>query len=117
MKLWPVLLLLLAGCASDSAFKRADCERFRFPTFNAIVCNDRAVGEHCKKVCPLTDSGAKVDYYPRACAEPNRWGRKPTIVIGKSYLGCVFHEAAHLLVYPLDPARVEREYPCLGEKK
>lgn len=104
------------GCASDSAFRRADCTRFRFYAYNVLACNDRAVGEHCRRVCKLTDTGKPVDYYPRACFEPNRWGRRHTVVIGGSYMGCLPHEVCHL-EHPGDPAKCALEYPCVEDAK
>ena len=123
-----VLNLALAGCVSSSAFKRADCQRSRFPGFIVLACDDRAVGEHCRRgdrsvvsphvwIAGKTDTGKPVDYYPRACLihRPAYFGRKKVMAIGKSHLGCVLHEKCHF-DFPDDPAKCEREYPCLGDK-
>ena len=110
------VMLILAGCAGTPSYKAADCDRFRFKGFNILVCDDTSVGIHCKRICALTDSGKAVTYHPRACHQPGRFGRRVTIFIGRSYLNCLPHELAHG-ERPNDPAMVEREYPCVGDKR
>ncbi len=39
-----VLMLLGTGCVSDSAFKQADCLRYRYGKYNILACSDRVVG-------------------------------------------------------------------------
>ncbi len=120
---------LLSGCASSSAFARADCERQRMQGYNVLVCNDAAVGEHCAKggriigsphsrYIPLADNGKMVDYQPRACFEfyPLSFHRKPFLVIGKSYMNCAFHEIGHW-ENPWRPEWVEKNIPCVGDRR
>lgn len=110
-----LVVLALCGCASDSAFKRAGCTRFRFGEYNILACNDRAVGEHCKKICPRTDFGGVVDYLPRACFKPSIWGRRSTVFIGGSYMGCLPHELCHLEGHP--PKDCALKYPCVEDAR
>lgn len=120
--------VLLSGCAS-SPWNRADCARRRHNGYNVLVCADEAAGQHCAKgsrdtVSPHVrhvshaDNGKVLDYQPRACTEfrPMAFGRKPNIVIGRSYMDCLDHEIAHL-EHPNDPAWVERNFPCVGDRR
>ena len=121
-------VVFLVGCAS-SPWARAECDRFRFRGYNVIACNDKAVGEHCRRgsrsvlkahewVETSSDSGKPLDYYPRACTEfrATAFNRKPTIAIGKSYLACLPHEIAHF-ENPGSPAWVEENFKCVGDHK
>lgn len=98
------------------SYKAAGCNRFRFEGYAILACNDDAVGQHCKRKAPLTDLGEPVTYHPRACHIPGKSGRKAAIVIGESYMACLPHEICHQ-ENPGNPAKCEREYPCVGDKR
>lgn len=133
--LWTVIAAALlgvaaavSGCAHESAYRRADCERFRMKGYVVLACDDDAVGQHCakgarvvgsphKRLTPRADNGKILDYLPRACTHHRfaAFGRKKVINIGKSYMGCLSHEIAHL-EYPDRPAYVESNFPCVGDR-
>lgn len=112
-----VAVAFLAACSAlTPSYKTADCDRFRFRDYNVLACNDAAVGRHCKRDATVTDTGEPVTYHPRACYIQRGFGRKANIIIGKSYMACLPHEVCHN-EYPDDPAKCEREYPCVGDKR
>lgn len=106
---------LLSGCAS-TPWSKANCIRYRYKAYNVLACNDEAVGQHCFKHGKLADNGKPLDYLPRACMEHNMWGRKDTIVIGLSYMGCLPHELCHADGV-LPGAECARLYPCAQDAK
>lgn len=112
-----LFFVILSACGAHSpSFKAADCDRFRYKSYNVLACDDVAVGRHCRKIAPLTDSGKPVDYNPRACYKPSSFGRKATVFIGRSYLACLPHETCHH-ENPNDPAMCELLYPCVGDSR
>lgn len=112
--------LAMSACTTAPSYKAADCDRFRFRNYNVLACDDESVGRHCKAVAnkygSLSDSGKPVTYHPRACHITRPGGRKPNIVIGRSYMSCLAHEICHN-ENPWDAAKCEREYPCVGDKR
>lgn len=129
-----ILAIALMGCASlhpasqdSSAFKNAHCIRYRYAEFNILACDDRAVGEYCRRGSQYTtadgtrhrdtqlaDNGKPVDYYPRACMSDKGFGRRPNVVVGRSHMDCVAHEICHIQ-YPADPAMCEAKFPCVED--
>lgn len=110
-----LLLLLMAGCATPS-FKAADCVRYRHNSYNVLVCNDDSVNIHCSK--GQADDGSKEKYFTRACLNPapESYGRRPNIIIGKSYMGCIDHEICHL-EHPQDPMFCMKKFPCVEDRQ
>ena len=103
-----VLASLLTGaCASAPSYEYANCQRDRLPDVNVLTCSDDSVGLHCKKLTGRS-------YHPRACHIPGKFGRKATIVVGRSYTSCTTHEFAHHY-YPDKPQWVDSQYPCVGD--
>lgn len=102
-------LILLTGCAS-AGYRAADCVRIRHAKYNVLACDDFAVKEHCRRK-------AGTDYYPRACITifSRRFGRKDSIKIGKSYLGCLSHEIGHHENPDKPEAWVAERFPCVGD--
>ena len=108
--------VLLSGCASNSAFVRANCREdhqssIDLPDLRVMVCNDQAVGERCRAL-------AGTSYHPRACHIPGKWGRKSIIWVGESYRACDGHEVAHHYhgSSPERIAYVDDNFPCVGDR-
>jgi hypothetical protein len=115
--LTPVLFVLLfCGCASTWR----DCKLYTFEKYKVMACEDDWAGKFCKGRCKTTDMGKPVDYYPRACAV-NMLKKKPSVVIGRSYMDCLPHELCHLENPTKDGAAMcARKFPCrndIGDKK
>lgn len=109
-----VWIVLISGCASNP-FRKADCLRYRYGDYNILACNDDAVNHNCHKYVKHWDNGKPMDDgFIRACYKPNKWGRRPNILIGKSYINCLPHELCHLEA--LDARICEKKYPCIGDK-
>lgn len=110
MKLLPIILMvvLLTGCASTWR----DCKLYTFQKYKVMACEDNWAGDFCKGRCKMTDMGKPVDYYPRACAV-NLNKRKPSVVIGKSYMDCLPHEVCH--IEGNDPKVCAKKYPCSND--
>ena len=124
MKYYLLAVLFLSGCAG------AHCQRFEYPEFNAIVCDDAAVAKHClfwiqnqgralgkpipRSVPGLNDDGSSVTQGPRGCTRPSVAGRKPDIEVGRSYMACVLHESCHAMTN-LTAAQCSEKYPCVGD--
>lgn len=123
------VVVLMGACVGAPSYKAADCDRFRFRGYNILVCADDSVGIYCAKggrsvvqshvrSIPLADNGKVVDYAPRACYNPRGeyFGRKGNLIVGKSFTLCIAHELCHV-ENPGDPAKCEREYPCVGDRR
>lgn len=112
-----LLLLVLTGCVTPS-YHAANCVRYRHVKYNVLACDDVAVGKKCAEICETDDQGHKVNYYPRACLDtrPERWSRKPTVLIGRSFMGCLDHEVCHV-ENPNNPLMCEDKYPCVQDVK
>lgn len=109
-----IVLVLFCGCVT-SPWRSADCERHRMRGYDVLACNDDAVDHYCHKHGKTWDDGTPLDSRRiRACAHKTWHGRRPKIFMGKSYMGCVLHEIAHL-ENPGEAAMVEKKYPCIGE--
>lgn len=115
-----VVPLSLCACAS-SPWARADCTRYRYPEFNVLVCADAAVQANCAKWTRragggLDDNGHRIgpDYPFRACAHPAWFGRKPYVVVGRSYPQTILHELGHILT-DTPQGQVPGMYPVVGE--
>ncbi len=120
---------MMAGCAGTPSYKAAGCDRFRFSGYNILACDDTSVGIYCAKggrsvvqsrvrAIPIADNGKVVDYAPRACYNPrgNYFGRKGNLIVGKSFMTCIPHELAHI-EHPNEAAWVEKNFPCVGDKR
>lgn len=114
-------VLLLCACAS-TPWSRANCTRYRYPEFNVLVCDDGAVQANCEKWTRragggLDDNGNVIGpAYPfRACAHPAWFGRKPYVVVGRSYPSVILHELGHILT-DKSQGEIPRAYPVIGEE-
>ena len=123
------VLLIMSGCTGTPSYKAADCDRFRFRSYNILVCDDTSVGIYCAKggrsvikshvrSIPIADNGKVVDYAPRACYNPRGefFKRKGNLIVGKSFTGAIPHEICHI-ENPGNPAMCEKLYPVVGDRR
>jgi hypothetical protein len=68
--------------------------------------------ERCQKSGAKADLGGPVNYYPRACAV-NLNKRKPSVVIGRSYMDCLPHEICH--IEGKNKKECAIKYPCSND--
>lgn len=129
-------LIVFSGCAAAPSFKAADCERYRYPDFNVLVCSDNAVDSHCRKwiynhgydaknrayikraIPGMKDNGKPVGPtdFIAGCAHKRHANLKGNAIVGRSNFTSVLHEIAHL-ISGKSQADVERGYPRVGVKR
>jgi hypothetical protein len=106
-------MLLFSGCSSVPI--KADCYKFKYYNYNVIACEDSSVNKFCHKICKTNDNGTPMtDRIIPACYDGRlvRISLRPTIILAKSYLGCLPHELCHLEGRPA--IECENKYPCIG---
>lgn len=112
-----LFVILFSGCAAPS-FKAADCDRFRYASWNILACNDDSVNLHCRKwinkLNGTLDNGQPLgDKRLAGCYRPAFWCRKGNIIISKDWLTCLPHETCH--ADGISAEICDKKYPCINK--